>query len=499
MRAGGYLLLAAAVVVFVLCVPAGDSEASSEMRLSDGTSYAYETFGSAYPGYHSELYSVSTDEEGLYVSSALEGYELWEIHDGAFSGIPSRYVVVPASVSKIGSGVFDGCRDLESVYFMGDRPDMPDDAVPEGVRILYMPGASGWTDGEGILTATIDSDDGSSMLYAVIEGVAMAVSGTPSPGGSIHIASTVDGHPVGSVGPSAFAGIHDEGRTDVRTLDIADGVGIIRERAFFYCYGLESVSIPDSVTVIMDEAFRADTALKDAVIPDSVIYLGFESFRDCSSLPSISIPDSVAFMGEGAFKLCRSAESISVGSGLRGIPVMAFAYADAAASVEFHGDTEVLGDSAFYMCPSLRSAVLPDSVVSLGRGCFYGCASLGSIGLGDSLRTIGQECFQGCSSLGTVVVPASVETVGGKAFAYCSSLEDVYFKGDMPELGSGAFLNDDVRVHCTAEHRDSWSSFDGVVVDGGSEDETRSYVWIAAIATIVLAVVVSILLHRRYA
>lgn len=498
MKIGRCMLLTVVVLAVVFCLPADASDAGSEMRLSDGTVYSYGTFGSAYPGYHSELYSVTTDEEGLYVSSALEGYELWEIHDGALSGIPSSYVVIPASVTTIGRGVFDGCANLGSVYFMGDRPDMPDDAVPEGVRVLHMPGASGWTDGEEVPTTVVDSDDGSSVLYVIIEGVAMAVSGTPSTDGSVHIASTVDGHPVGSVGPSAFAGVHDEGRSDVLMVDIADGVGIIRERAFFYCYDLESVSIPGSVTVIMDEAFRADIALKDAAIPDSVEYLGFESFRDCSSLLSITIPDSVTFMGEGAFKLCRSAEGISVGSGLKELPVMAFAYADSAAFAEFRGSIEALGDSAFYMCPSLRSVTLPDSVVSLGRGCFYGCASLGSIGLGDSLGSIGQECFYGCASLGPVIVPASVGSIGSKAFAYCSSLTDAYFEGEMPVFGTGVFLNDDVRVHCTAEHRDSWSSFEGVVVGGGSEGGGHPYVWAIAIATFLLVVIVAVILHRRY-
>lgn len=488
----GILLLAAAVAVLAsLMVPAGASDAVSETELSDGAVYRYETFGSGYPGYRSEISSVSTGSSELYIASALEGHEVVSV--GGVSGPSLESAVVPASVRSLEAGAFDGCPVLRTVFFLGDRPDMPDGAVPEGVAVLRMPGASGWGD-EGLIgTDVAVSGDGSSVTYALIGGAAMAVSGSPSPEGAVHIASSAGGLPVESIGPSAFAGGHDDARTDIVTVDIADGVGIIRERAFFYCGGLVSASIPGSATAIMDEAFRAASSLRDADIPPSVEYLGFECFRDCASLPSIDIPDSVGFMGEGAFKLCRGAESIVAGSGLRDIPVMAFAYADSARTVEMRGSPASVGDSAFLMCSSLEAASLPDGVLSLGRSAFLDCRSMGSVDLGASLESIGDWCFQGCSSLSSVTVPASVVSIGDKAFAYCPSLEDAFFEGDMPEFGSGVFLNDDVAVHCTEARRGSWSGFEGVVVDG--EEGIR---WAApAVAAAVLAAICALIVRRR--
>lgn len=488
-------LLTVAVLVVLLAIPSQDADALSEMRLSDGAVYEYETFGSAYPGYHSEIVSVTTDGEGLFISSALEGYEVTAVREHAVSGQNVRCIVVPATIRTLGEGVFDGCPSLERVYFMGDRPAMP--SMPEGVEVLAMPNASGWDGASGITTVAADAADGSSVLYAIIEGEAVAVSCTPSSDGSVTVDASAGGYPVASIGPSAFAGEHDVGRTDIRSVTVAEGVSILRERAFFYCYGLESVSLPSTLTVVMDEAFRASASLRDVEIPDGVGFIGFEAFRDCSSLRSIAIPDSVASLGEGAFYICSSAESLVIGSGVTSIPARAFGYSSSLISVDIRGDVVSVGDTAFYMCSSLRSFDLPDMVASLGRGAFYECSSLGSIGLGESLRSIGSACFQGCSSLRSATIPSTVVSVGDKAFAYCTSLNDVLFLGDMPSFGTGVFLNDDVSIHCTEAHSDSWSGYEGIVVDG---EDDKGLPWaavvIAALVASILVIVFAVLRRR---
>lgn len=478
-------LVLAVVLLSFLIAPPSDSDAVSTISMYDGSVYEYETFGNTYPGYHSEISTVSTSEEGLYIASALEGYEVTAVH--AVNGDRLRYIVVPATVQSLTDGVFDGCPSLERVFFMGDRPDMP--VMPDDVEALTMPDASGWGDAR-----MMDIVTASGVRYAIIEDVAVAVSCTPSPEGTVTVQSSVDGYPVGSVGPSAFAGEHGVGRNDIRSVSIAEGVEIVRERAFFYCSGLEAVSLPSTLEVVMDEAFRAAVSLEEISIPEGVAYLGFESFRDCSSLSSIRVPDSVSFMGEGAFYICSSAESIITGSGLDRLPSRAFGYSSSAVSVEMHGEIVSIGDSAFYMCTSLESATVPDSTVSLGRAVFFECSSLRSVNLGDSLEVIGPSCFQGCSSLLSVTVPSSVDTVGTKAFAYCSSLEDVYFEGAMPQFGTGVFLNDDAAVHCTEANKDSWAGFEGVMVDSGEDAHAPL---IAIVSAIVILVLVAAVVLRR--
>lgn len=377
--------------------------------------------------------------------------------------------MIPATVTSIGSNLFEGCSELYAVYFLGDRPTMYADSIPPGATIYFMPGTSGWVSGTAIETID-DSRGGSTVTYAIIEGHAMAVSCTQSVEGRVTVISSIGGCPVDSIGPSAFAGAHDIGRTDILSVTIEDGISTIRERAFYYCYGLESIIVPTSVTSIMDEAFRADTSLGGISIPDATEYIGFEAFRDCSSLAFISVPDSVTFMGEGAFYLCKSATDAIVGKGLAVIPARAFGYSYALESIRINGAVTAIGDSAFYMCGSLRFIVLPDSVLSLGANSFYECSSLATMSLGTALVSIGEGCFQNCSMIEAVTLPASLESVGSKAFAYCSALSDVYFKGRMPTFGASVFLNDVAKIHCTESNKDSWSGYDGIVVDKDGKD-----------------------------
>lgn len=500
-----------AILVFMPLASCEDASGAVETA-PDGTAYTYETFGSGYPGYRAEIASVQTEVEGLYVSSALEGYPVEVLRDRASAGQSIRYAVVPATVKTLGEGVFDGCASLEAVYFLGDRPSMESGSLPDGISILHMPGASGWDDASEIETLTLRSSDGSTVVYAVIDGTAMAVSGTPSSDGSLTVASRAGGYEVASIGPSAFSGTHGTWRNDIRRVIVEDGVETVRERAFYYNGGIESTDLPDSVTALMDEAFRAASVLTKADIPDAVSYIGFECFRDCSSLPYIDVPDSVTFLGEGAFYICSAAATASIGTGVEEIPARAFAYCPSLESADIRGAVRSFGNTAFYLCSSLASIVIPDSTSSLGDGCFRECSSLEAVRLGPSLERIGAECFRECKALEKAEIPASVHTVGKRAFAYCSSLEDVYFLGERPvsEAGdpiriSSVFLNDEARMHCTEDHAESWADVEGIVIEAPADpsvddppSEDRDLLLIAAVVVIVLAgLVVSVVVLRR--
>ena len=497
MRRSAALAIAALLIVMVAAAPLSEADAgSSTETLYDGTEYGYTTYGSDYSTYRSTIDSVSSDAEGVWISTTLEGYNVTIIGEGAADMPNAAWVVVPERVLTIESGAFSACGSLTDVYFLGDMPEIADGAFPDGASFHVVSGTSGWDSYEGavdcIEEATQEASDGSSVRYLIIEGEAAAFEAEPSEDGSVTVESEASGYPVTSVAAYCMAGGDNEDgtnvepRTDVVSVAIGDGVELIRERAFYYSTGLESVDIPDSVAAIMDEAFRAAGSLVSADIPGSVEYLGFECFRHCTSLPSISVPDSVTFMGEGAFKVCSSAESLVVGSGLEEISAWAFCYCYDLTSVEFRGSPTVLGAEAFYNCTSLPSVELPDSVVSIGASSFYYCLSLESVGLGSSLESVGASAFQECSSLSSVTFPETLDSIGRKAFAYCTSLTEAVFLGPMPDMDSTAFLSTGVTIHVAAAYADSWASYDGEFVVDGEEDGGD---WLlAAVAALVVAV-----------
>ena len=495
------------VLLLVCLIPfcTADTEGATAFESPDGVSYQYGTDGSDHSTYKAWIESAASDSEVVHIASSLEGYEVKDIRAGALDLPSARIVVVPEFVKTIGEGAFSGCPVLEEILFMCDRPEIVG-GLPDGVAVKALRGTEGWDASVPSMEEFDEtSGDGSIIRYVVIGDSLMVVGGTPSKDGSVTIGSEVSGMKVASVGPYAFAGRDSEDgtvvvpRTDVKKATIPEGVEVLRERSFYYCGGLESIGMPSSLTTIMDESFRACSDLVDARIPSKVSYLGFESFRHCTSLPSISIPDSVRFIGEGAFKVCSAVERISVGDGLQIIADWAFAYCGVAVSVEIGNGVEQIGASVFYSCTSLGSASLPDSVRSIGRDAFYSCSSMRDLRLGSDLETIGVQAFRGCSELSSLTVPSKVVSVGDRAFAYCSSMEDIRFKGDMPVFGSSVFLNDDVVVHCTESHAESWKDYDGyVVIDEDGDGNGGGFLAIAAVIVLAAVIVCTALaLHRR--
>jgi len=67
------------------------------------------------------------------------------VGSGAFAlcgGLTS--VTIPASVTNIGAYVFSDCRNLQSVCFVGDRPEVGDVICDDSVTTYVREGTSGW-------------------------------------------------------------------------------------------------------------------------------------------------------------------------------------------------------------------------------------------------------------------------------------------------------------------------------------------------------------------
>ena len=140
------------------------------------------------------------------------------------------------------------------------------------------------------------------------------------------------------------------------SVNIPDGVVIIRERAFYECRKLSFVVIPEGVTSIGSSAFSGCTSLASVVIPEGVTSIGSSAFSDCTSLTSVVIPEGVTSIGWYAFEDCTSLASVVIPEGVTSI-----------------------GGWAFQDCTSLTSVVIPEGVTSIGGWAFSKCTSLTSV------------------------------------------------------------------------------------------------------------------------
>ena len=185
-------------------------------------------------------------------------------------------LVIPDSVTEIGSSAFSGCSSLTSV-------EIGDSVTKIGNYAFY--------DCNSLTSVEIGDSVTKIGNYAFYY--------------CRSLTSVVIGDSVTSIGDDAFSGC-----TNLTSVVIGDSVTEIGDSAFSGCSGLKSVVIGDSVTEIGYWAFYDCDRLTSVVIGDSVTTIGSNAFYNCDRLTSVVIPDSVTTIGEYAFYRCYNLTSI---------------------------------------------------------------------------------------------------------------------------------------------------------------------------------------------
>ena len=337
----------------------------------------------------------------------------------AFTGCTGlTSITIPDSVKSIGDSAFSGCSGLRNVYITdveawvnisfgnsGSYPnnygflrildengkEVTDLVIPNSVTSI---GSYAFSSCTGLTSITIPDS-----VKSIGDSAFSGCSGLTS----ITIPDSVK-----SIGYSAFSGC--SGLTSITIPFVGaekDGAGNTHFGYIFGAssYSLQSIDVPTSLkTVVITggssigmNAFWGCFGLTSITIPDSVKSIGFSAFAGCSGLTSITIPDSVKSIGSSAFYYCTGLTSITipfVGAEKDGASNTHFGYIFGASSYLDHhtyvyaltslktvvitGGSSI-GSYAFYHCSGLTSVIIPDSVTSIGGYAFSGCTGLISI------------------------------------------------------------------------------------------------------------------------
>ena len=383
-------------------------------------------------------------------------------------------LVIPDSITSIGSYVFYNCSSLTSI------------TIPDSVTSI---GSSAFS-GCSIITANIPTN---------------AISVIPK-----STLQTVIINSGENIGSSAFRGC-----SSLTNITIGDSVTSIGEYAFRNCTSLTSVMFGEDCKLdsIGNYAFNNCTALTNITIPNSVTSIGSSAFSGCSSLESITLP----FIGAKAGVTSNDAYQYPLGyifgtsSYTGGTSVTQYYYGSSTSSttsstyyipstlrsVTVTGGNILYG--AFYNCSKLSSITIGDSVKSIGSSAFYNCSSLieinynavsvadltssrifynagknadgikvvfgesvkkipaylfyvsdslyspkvTSVTIGNNVTNIGSDAFYNCSSLTGVTFGenSKLESIGYLAFADCSSLTSITIPDSVTSIGEDAFYN----------------------------------------------------------
>ncbi len=93
---------------------------------------------------------------------------------------------------------------------------------------------------------------------------------------------------------------------------VADGVELIRSKAFYKCNKLTKIILPETVNEIQEKAFFRCDAMTEINLPNVLQKIGKDAFAYCYGLTVITIPAGVAEIDEYAFYNCTNLLNVTV-------------------------------------------------------------------------------------------------------------------------------------------------------------------------------------------
>ena len=340
-----------------------------------------------------------------------EGIE--KIPDGfAYRTRRLENVILPSTLTKIGSRAFDMCRDIKHIDLPSSLMDIGDEAfsntmfteitLPENL-VNIGDGAFSHCDE---LTSIVIPEKVNNIGSKAFSDCAKLV--------SVKLPTSLD-----SKGTQIFRDC-PELRTVTNMQILADV-----DNCFDGCSNLDLSSLEDVRTRIPDNTFQNSKELGVYVVSDKITEIGEKAFYN-SSVTKVIIGANVTTIEYGAFMNCTNLKVVDFtrAKNLKSIGGYAF-YSTGLEFVSLPSSVETLGKDVFADCIDLKVASLGEGIRILDRETFSNCEALGSVSLPSKLRKIRSECFENCTSLSQIELPRTVSNLGDSAFKGCKSLTSI--------------------------------------------------------------------------
>lgn len=390
---------------------------------------------------------------------------------------------LPNDLKEIGSKAFSGCDHLKAVGSYEEGGSCDPYALPDGLTDIWPETFYGCTRLSSVKIGAQVTDiwhyafaycyslgqnytDASGVTYGVYfdEGSRLHYINQGAFQSCIVLDNIALPEGLAYIGPDAFhqctAIMERDGKEEyvgLKNVVIPDSVKTIGEKAFMYCFTLDTLSIPATVETIGDKAFYSCSHLRDLEFRGTgakKIEMGTMAFYWCRSLESIRLPANLetlpawtfAYAGyygqpdvvlpEGMVKVDQYAfnesgiRSITFPSTIAEVAMLAFGDCHNLREINWPekkpGDDPVsLGMMAFTDCESLTSVTLPKLHITTGDNLFYDCDNLRTVTVAEGAAFIPKSAFRDCGALTVVTLPESLTAIHSQAFYTCPSLTDV--------------------------------------------------------------------------
>ena len=284
------------------------------------------------------------------------------IGSNTFAGCTGlKSVTIPDSVTSIGFGAFYGCSGLSSIFVPDSVTSIGETAFDHCSKDLVIycnqDSAADEYARKNNLKTNIQRFN-----YEILDDGTAEVTEYLDSFNDIIIPSKYKGVPVTSIKNWLFVN-----NTKIQSISIPDSITKIGKGAFYNCDELKTVTMGNNVTEIGANAFEKCLYLENINLSDNLQTIGDEAFYDCRRLKKLDIPATVTSIGEEAFTNCRSLTSLTIPKGVDKI-----------------GDESSLGYGMFENCQNLTEVTIPKTVSYIQSNAFDGCKNLTILGSSNS-------------------------------------------------------------------------------------------------------------------
>ena len=369
--------------------------------------------------------TISSGGDPVYIrdNQVIYSEDNW-LPSGVFwGGKRLKKIVLPTSVSSMGSHVFYQCSSLESIVLPSmlkqfgewsfyECESLKNIEIPEEIKTV--PDFS-FANCINLVSVSTSGKITSILDYAF--------------GNCSRLEEILDISSVSKIGEGAFAFCRS-----LKEVKIPNGIQKIPVNLFYKCSSITNISLPESLEAIGDSAFYECKQLKNINLPSGLKTIGEFSFFCSGLINDLKLPQSLEYLGSSAFA-STNITKLYVNSNIQTNYNDSW---DGASFARCHMLTDVIvseGCTDFNLSfnPSLglKHVSLPKSLRHIGygdgisRGLYaFACTSLEEINLPDSLDYIAPYTFY-CSEIKTIRIPDGVKDINANTFGVCIYLEQV--------------------------------------------------------------------------